>query len=269
MNNDFIMQKPANIFLRNLVDYYYFIDISVEELTLKNEHVLPFPRITFGYFFDYPFLVTNHTLNETAKADIVISRISTNKISVKPLTERVKILGAHIKPYALAFFTDENIAKLPWLIKTTDLFKDRAKSFIKTINKCSSPQQMFEEVESAFLDSLLTKDLSTIIQAIELIEKNNGNIEISEISKKIGITNRTLRNHFYKNIGCSPKEYIHLLKLKQSVFEMKNSADSLTSITYSQNYSDQSHFTNSVKNITGFSPKEIRKKIPDFRFLQF
>ncbi len=85
----------------------------------------------------------------------------------------------------------------------------------------------------------------------------------------IGVSDRTLRNHFYKNIGCSPKEYIHLLKLKQSINQMKNSDDSLTTITYSQNYSDQAHFTNSVKNITGLSPKEIQKKIPDFRFLQF
>ncbi len=269
MNNDFVIQKPSDIHLERLVDYYFFIDISAEELKLKSENVIPFPRITFGYFFDHPFLVTNHSLNESISAEIVISKISTDKISVEPLTKRVKILGAHIKPYALAFFTTENISKLPWLIKTPDLFKHRASSFVKTINECSSPKQMFEEVETAFLDTIITKDLSTIIKAVELIEKNNGNIEISEVSKKLGITSRTLRNHFYKDIGCSPKEYIQLLKLRQSVYQMKNSNESLTSITYSQNYSSQSHFTNSVKNITGFSPKEIRNKIPDFRFLQF
>ena len=269
MDSDFVIQKPSNLYLQSLIDYSFFIDIPVEDLKLKSENILPFPRITFGYFFDYPFLVTNHTLNESANADIVISKISTDKISIRPLTERVKILGTHIKPYALAFFTHENISKLPWLIKTPDLFERRAKSFIKTINKCTSPDQMFKEVESAFLDTILTKDLSTIIKAVELIEMNNGNIEISEVSRNLGVSNRTLRNHFYRNIGCSPKEYIHLLKLKQIVHHMKNSDDLLTSISYSQNYADQAHFTNSLKNITGFSPKEIRKKIPDFRFLQF
>ncbi|MEM7372557.1 MAG: AraC family transcriptional regulator [Bacteroidota bacterium] len=269
MNNDFVIQKPSDIYLQSLVEYYFFIDISVEDLKLKTEHILPFPRITFGYFFDYPFLVTNHTLKESAKAEIVISKISTDKISIKPLTERVKILGTHIKPYALAFFTNENISHLPWLIKTPDLFKTRAISFVKAIKKCTSPKQMFEEVENAFLDTIIPKDLSTIIQAVELIEKSNGNICISDISKEMGISGRTLRNHFYRNIGCSPKEYIHLLKVKQIVQQMKDSDDLLTSISYSQNYSDQAHFTNSVKNITGFSPKEIRKKIPDFRFLQF
>ncbi len=269
MNNDFIIRQPSNVYLKKLIEYYFFIDIPVEELKLKSEHVIPFPRITFGYFFDHPFLVTNHTLNESAKADIIISRISTNRISVKPLTERVKILGTHIKPYALAFFTDENISNLPWLINTPDLFKSKANLFVKAINKCSTPQQMFDEVEVTFLNTLLTKDLSTIIKAVELIEKNNGDIEISEISKNLGVSNRTLRNHFYRNVGCSPKEYIHLVKLKKIVIQMKNSDDLLTSISYSQNYSDQAHFTNSVKNLTGLPPKEIRKRIPDFRFLQF
>lgn len=269
MNSDFVTQKPSNVYLQSLIEYYFFIDIAVEDLKLKSENVLPFPRITFGYFFDCPFLVTNHTLKESAVAEIVISRISTDKISIKPLTGRVKILGTHIKPYALAFFTDKNISDLPWLIKTPDLFQTRASLFVTTINKCTSLSQMFDEVESAFLDSLLTKDLSTIIKAVELIEQNNGDIEVSEISKHVGVSDRTLRNHFYRNIGCSPKEYIHLSKLKRIVHQMKNSDDLLTSISYAQNYSDQAHFTNSVKNITGFSPKEIREKIPDFRFLQF
>ncbi len=269
MVNDFVIQKPSNVYLQNLIDYYYFIDASVEELNLKSENMIPLPRITFRYFFDHPFSVTNYTLNETAKADIVISKISTNKISIRPLTKRVKILGAHIKPYALAFFTHENVSKLPWIIKTPDLFEQRAKSFKEKVDKCSAPKEMFGEVESAFLDTILSKDLSTIIKAVELIEKNNGNIEISEVSRNLEISNRTLRNHFYRNIGCSPKEYIHLLKLKQTVHQMKNYNDSLTSISYSQNYSDQAHFTNSIKNITGLTPKEIREKIPDFRFLQF
>lgn len=269
MSNNFHIQKPFNIYLQSLVDYYFFIDIPIDELKLENENIMPFPRITFGYFFDHPFLVTNHTLNDSAKTDMVISRISTNKISVEPLTDRVKIIGAHVRPYTLAFLTNENISNLPWLINTVDLFENKALLFKDKINKCQNPTEMFKEVENIFLETILTKDLNTIITAIDVIEKSTGNIEISEISKKIGVSDRTLRNHFYKNIGCSPKEYIHLLKLKQSISQMKNTDDSLTTITYSQYYSDQAHFTNSVKKITGFSPKEIQKKIPDFRFLQF
>lgn len=231
--------------------------------------MIPFPRITFGYFFEHPFSVTNHSTEETIKAEMIISRISTNQISVKPLTDRVKIIGAHVRPYTLAYLSNENISEMPWLIKTEDLFGKNAQNFKDRINKCPSPKEMFVEVENIFLRTILAKDLSIITEAVQIIESQKGEIPLSTLSDKIGISNRTLRNHFYRSIGCSPKEYMHLVKLKQSVYQMKYSTDSLTSVSYEQNYADQAHFTNSVKNITGISPKNIRKKIPDFRFLQF
>lgn len=269
MSNDFIIQKPSNIYLQSVVDYYFFIDISVDELKLRDEQVMPFPRITFGYFFDHPFLATNHSLNDSLKTNMVISRLSTNKISVEPLTDRVRIIGAHLRPYALALLTNKNISKLPWLVETIDLFPEEAALFKCKIDSCKNTGEMFKEVEKTFLNTILTKDLSGIIAVIEIIEEASGNIEISELSKMVGISDRTLRNYFYKNVGCSPKEYIQLLRLKQSIYQMKNSEDNLTEITYSQNFSDQAHFTKSIKNNTGLSPKELQKKIPDFRFLQF
>lgn len=269
MNNDFIIQKPLNSHLQSLVDYYFFIDIPISELKLKEENVIPFPRITFGYFFEHPFSVTNHLTKETIKAEMIISRISTNQISVKPLTNRVKIIGAHVRPYALAYLTNENISEMPWLIKTKDLFGKNAQDFKDKIEKCNHPKKMFKEVENIFLRTILTKNLNVITKAINIIESHKGDISISILSDKIGVSNRTLRNHFYKSIGCSPKEYIHLVKLKQSIFQMKHSTDSLTSVSYSQNYADQAHFTNTFKNITGASPKKIREKFDDFRFLQF
>lgn len=269
MNNDFIIRKPFNPRLQTLVDYYFFIDIPVNQLKLKEENVIPFPRITFGYFFEHPFSVTNHSTKETVVAEMVISRISTNQISVRPLTDRVKIIGAHVRPHTLAYLTNENISEMPWLIQTQDLFGRNAQNFKERINKCPNPKSMFAEVENIFLESVLAKDLNMVTKAVDIIESSKGDISISTLSNKIGISNRTLRNHFYKSIGCSPKEYIHLVKLTQSIFQMKHSTDSLTSVSYSQNYADQAHFTNTVKKIIGISPKKIREKMPDFRFLQF
>lgn len=269
MDKDFIIQKPFSSQLQSLVDYYFYIDIPITQLKFEEEHLMPFPRISFGYFFEHPFLVTNHSTKETMASDMIISRISTNHISVKPLTDRVKIIGAHVRPYTLAFLTDDNISEMPWLIKTEDLFGKNAQNFKDKVNNCSNSKEMFVEVENIFLRTLLSKDLHTLCEAIDSIESHQGNISIAKLSETIGVSSRTLRNHFYKSVGCSPKEYIQLVKLKQSLFQMKFSSDSLTSVSYNQNYADQAHFTNTFKNITGTVPKDIREKIPDFRFLQF
>lgn len=268
-NNNFITRKPHNQFLSTLVDNYFFIDIPIDALSENQEYVIPFPRITFGYFFDHPFMVTNHDLEQSEKVDMIISRISTQKITVLPLSDRIKILGAHVKPYALAHLIEQPINELPWLINTVELFGETATSFREKILKCVDPVEMFEEVEKVFLDTLLKRNLSTIIQAVDLIEKKEGKIKLSELAELLDLSDRALREQFHRYIGCAPKEFIQLIQLKKSLYQMNFTDDSLTAVSYQSNYFDQAHFINSFKKITGKSPKTLRKEMLNFRFLQF
>lgn len=265
----FVTRAPRDQFLATLVDYYFYIDVSVDALDFEQEYVIPFPRITFGYFFDHPFLVTNHNLKQSRPISMAISRISTHKITVQPQSERVKIIGAHVRPYTLAYLTPTSISRLPWLIDTEVLFGNTAKKFKQKIDQCIGPEPMFDAVEKVFLDTLLTRDLSTITQAVDLIEQRSGDIKLAELAQQLNVTERTLRNQFSANVGCTPKEYLQLVKLKKSVYNMRFSDQSLTDITYDSHYFDQAHFINSVKRITGKSPKKLRKELPSFRFLQF
>lgn len=268
-NNSFITRKPLNQFLATLVDYCFYINIPVNQLSLIKEFIIPFPRMTFGYFFNHPFLATNHTLNQSISVNMAISRISSHNITVQPQTDKVKIIGAHIRPFCLAYLTKQPIHSMPWLINPVDLFGKIATDFQQKMEHCNKVEQMFNEVEKIFLDNILVRDLSLVTNAIKLIEKSAGDIQIAKLSDQLGVSDRTIRNHFYDHIGSSPKEYIRLVKLKQVAYQMKHSEDTLTSIAYDNNYFDQAHFIHDIKNLTGRSPHELRKEIPHFRFLQF
>lgn len=265
----FVTRTPNDQLLATLVDYYFYIDVPVDALDFEQEYVIPFPRITFGYFFDHPFLVTNHDLKQSRTISMAISRISTHKITVQPQSDRVRIIGAHVRPYTLAYLTHTSISRLPWLIDTEELFGDTAKTFKQKIDQCADHEQMFDAVEKVFLDTLLTRDLSMITRAVDLIEQRSGDIKLAEVAQQLNVSERTLRNQFNANIGCAPKEYIQLVKLKKSVYDMRFSDHSLADITYDSHYFDQPHFINTVKRITGKSPKKLRKELPSFRFLQF
>jgi AraC-like DNA-binding protein len=266
----FVIQKPVNEFLATLVDSYFFVDVPATELKPEAEYVLPFPRITFGYFFDHPFVVTNHKNGETIIADMIISRISAESmITVQPQTNHVKILGAHVRPYTLAFLTNEPIGNLPWLIKTEALFYDQSRDFKIKVDRCDNAAAMFAEVENIFLSNILPKDLSVIKSAVDHIDAHHGNVKLRDLAASLGISERTLRTRFHEDIGCSPKEYSELVRLKWSVYEMKNPEKSLTEIGHHTEHFDQAHFTNTVKKITGRSPKKLRQEMPGFRFLQF
>lgn len=234
MNIDgfFSTQKPKSQFLASIVDYYFYIDIPASQLAIRQEFIIPFPRITFGYFFNHPFTVTNHSLNLSTSVNMVISRISTHKITVQPQTDRIKILGAQVKPYCLAYLTHQSIRSMPWLINTLDLFHKTAVDFQQRIERCSGPEQMFLEVESVFLDAILHRDLSLITKTVELIEHKAGTLQLSELSRQVGVSERTIRNQFYEHIGCSPNEFLRLVKLKQVAYQMRYSQASLTSIAY-------------------------------------
>ena len=269
MSDDFITKKPSNHFLSTLVDYYFYIDIKTDKLKLSEEYIIPFPRITFGYFFDYPFLVTNHDLNKSVKPEMAVSRISMNKITVQPTTNTIKIIGAHVKPYTLAYFTKRRVSDLPWVIKPEELFKEKAISFKDKINQCNSPEKMFAEVEKFFLQNLLIRDLKIISRAVDTIEEYSGEIKLNELAEKLNTSERTLRNQFYNHVGCSPKEYSQLVKLRKTIYQMRFSKDSLTKVTYDNNYFDQAHLSSTINRITGKSPKQLKSELPSFRFLQF
>lgn len=268
-DNDFIFQKPKNVFLASIVDNYFYIDTLVSGLTFKPEFIIPYPRITFGYFFNHSFTATNYTLNESAIVNIAISKISTQKIIVQPNSDRIKICGAHIKPFGLAYFTKTPVNSLPWLINTEDLFGNIVPKFIKRLDNSTDTETMFAEVEKIFLDNLLVRDLTLIIEAVDLIDNSGENIEVSKLARELSVTDRTLRNHFYNYIGCSPKEYIKTVILKRIAYQLAHQKDSLTQIAYENQYFDQAHFIKELKDMTGFTPGELRKEIPHFRFLQF
>lgn len=268
-NTSFITQKPHNQFISTLVDYYFYIDCTVNELSLTEEFILPFPRITFGYFFNHPFLATNHKLKQSVSVNMAISRISTHKITVEPLTDKVRILGAHVRPLCLAHLTLKPIKTMPWLINTVDLFQKTATSFQVKIERCTVPEEMFAVVEKAFLDNILVRDLSLITNAVKLIDESAGDIRIKELAQQLNVSDRTIRIQFDNHIGCSPKEYIRLVKLKQVTWQMRTSGRSLTDIAHDNKFFDQAHLIHELKSITAMSPRKLRKEISGFRFLQF
>lgn len=269
MSQPFAIASPKNHLLQEIVDYYFYIDIPVAELSMMQEYVIPFPRITFGYFFDHPFRVINHTIGQQQTVDIAISRLSTHRITVAPLSSRVRIIGAHVRPFALAYMTERSIGSLPWIINPDDLFALPAQHFRNRINRCLAPETMLQKVEEAFLDTILTRDLGLISRAVGLIDKSRGAVLVSEVARKLRVSDRTLRNHFNQHVGCSPKEYTQLVKLKQATYQMYHSDDSLTTISYDSQFADQAHFINTLKSLIGKSPKRIRQDMPHFRFLQF
>jgi AraC-like DNA-binding protein len=266
---DFIFDTPKSTDLQGLVQTYFYIDATLEGAMRFAEQVLPFPRITFGYFFDAPFSVKNLLTQETQTARIAIANIQQTVVEVTPTTDRIRILGAHLQPFALSSFTRLPIASLPWLIDPFSLFGQATADFVEKVESAHTSAEWFEIAETAFLNCLLAREVTLVTEGVKFIETREGICTVGEVAKACACSERTLWNHFLAHIGVPPKELIQLTKVKNSLYQMLKTDGSLTEIAHAQHFTDQAHFINTLRGFNTGKPLELRKKLPTFRFLQF
>ncbi|MDB5279246.1 MAG: Helix-turn-helix, AraC domain [Ferruginibacter sp.] len=97
------------------------------------------------------------------------------------------------------------------------------------------------------------KPLQSVINDIH---STNGQISISELSKRNFTTVRQLERNFKKLIGLSPKEYSSIIRFQNALSIIKNSNQkrSLLDIAFECGYYDHSHLSNEIKRNTGLSP---------------
>lgn len=91
-----------------------------------------------------------------------------------------------------------------------------------------------------------------------LNDRWNEPITLSELSLATETHPVTISKHFRKYFSCTLGEYLRKLKVDKSIPLIKNSQKSLTEIAHYCGFTDQSHFTKTFKQMTGFLPKEFR-----------
>lgn len=96
-----------------------------------------------------------------------------------------------------------------------------------------------------------------LAKVIELLNDNwNEPLSLKDLAKAANVYPTTISKHFPKYISCTLGEYRRRLKIEKSLSIIKNSNQSLTEIAYQCGFADQSHFTRTFKQLTGFLPRQ-------------
>lgn len=94
----------------------------------------------------------------------------------------------------------------------------------------------------------------------ELLNDNwNQNISLSDLGIAAGVHPKTISKYFPRYFGCTLGEYRRRLKIERSLPLIKASHNSLTEIAHQCDFFDQSHFTRTFREVTGFLPKQFQK----------
>lgn len=105
---------------------------------------------------------------------------------------------------------------------------------------------LLARVHSNGLDSLVSA-------AVARLEATQASVRIEELARHVGLSQSALERRFRRNVGTSPKLFASILRLKNAV-RLRAVGHDFTSIAHSAGYSDQSHFTNDFKRVTGLAP---------------
>jgi AraC-like DNA-binding protein len=98
-------------------------------------------------------------------------------------------------------------------------------------------------------------------QSAAIIESYGGQIKVNELASHLGVSTRTLERQFVEILGFPPKQFIRLVRFQKAIEKLRKmtSFQTYADIAYESGYSDQSHFINDFKFLSGSSPGGFKK----------
>lgn len=82
---------------------------------------------------------------------------------------------------------------------------------------------------------------------------------LQELSRLTSVHPVNISKNFHKYIGCTLSAYIRRLRIERGIVLIKSSSLSLTEIALHCGFADQSHFTRTFQQLTGFLPSSFRR----------
>jgi AraC-like DNA-binding protein len=93
--------------------------------------------------------------------------------------------------------------------------------------------------------------------AVQEIIKSKGDVTISHLLKRTGISQRYFDTLFRESVGINPKPFCNIVKLNHFIsYKNDNPEKRMIECCYESNFFDQSHLIRLFKSVTGRSPKE-------------
>ncbi|RAJ97817.1 AraC-like DNA-binding protein [Larkinella arboricola] len=99
--------------------------------------------------------------------------------------------------------------------------------------------------------------------AVSRIRASNGHASLVELQKTLHISERTFERRFEQYIGISPRLFARICRFQSTLKQLTGRKyEKLSDVAFDNGYADQSHFTRSFREFTGFSPLKLHR-FPD------
>jgi AraC-like DNA-binding protein len=102
-------------------------------------------------------------------------------------------------------------------------------------------------------------DTRGAIDAAAIVARDGGRVRIGELSRRCGVSERTILQRFDAGVGISPKQYARLVRLRATLtrFAYAGPID-CSDLAISCGYCDQAHMIHEFRTLIGLSPLAFR-----------
>lgn len=139
---------------------------------------------------------------------------------------------------------------------------DDSKQLNAELEGSTSPDEQIQILQELLINKVhrALPFIEYIEKALQIIENQKGNINISELVNSLNIGKRQFDRKFREVVGISPKSYSKIVQLHYVIRLMQSKKyASMQDISYQAEFYDHAHFANRFKELTGFTPNEFIK----------
>ncbi len=262
-----LSKTPDNPELKKDISHIYYLHCENEEMEYSiypiNANVLMFYQNADRQLDTTKISIKGNNKNDFKK--IMVGPF--NKPKIVKYSGNIKMIGIVFKNHAIYNFDDFN----EYFLNEKQLHSSADSSdlilFKNTMLSKKTPEEMLLEMEKYFLENKKPIHHKVLDECMDLIGEEN-NWTLSQLSKEIKVSKKTIIKHFNKYLGRTPSNFLAVEKLRSS---LKTKSINLTGLAYELGYYDQSHMVKSIKKITGETPSKIRakKNISGYNSLQW
>lgn len=108
-------------------------------------------------------------------------------------------------------------------------------------------------------ESIKDKNTRLITEACRIIEKQIGDIKLSELAADVDMSPYFFHRQFKKITGITPKQYSKAIKVKSMQQELVKSDDTITNAIYNSGFNSDSRFYAATDDSLGMTPTRFRK----------
>ncbi len=253
MENIYV-QKKSTPKLSGMIKSFWLID-SKEDVSIHREKIIPdgYPELIFHYGDAYKTNIDGRW--KLQGKNLIAGQIKNHFF----LENRgiSKMFGIKFQPWTLTELFDIEMYHLTNTVIEVPLELLEILDPIREIgSRALSFDEKIKKVENWFVEYIgrLNPKYPKGQQAVELIIKNNGKLDLKNIQDTVGISERSLERYFRKYIGVSPKYYSRIIRFSHIFKLVQDDAINWADIVFLTGFYDQSHFIKNFQEFTGEDP---------------